>query len=360
MALVLWSLGVTLAFDKRAYEIDAFNARTRLAVTTGELDIRSFDAKGLPLSYSARTQKQYISPFYVVHYGLMYSNNLPGRDRKSGPEWVDDESMAYWNLPPKNFETSYFKNCADWIVSHVEYSHGEAHLIYDFDWKYHNYPNGGLTAPWWSGLTDGYAIILLLRAYDEYHDDRYLDIAGQLYKSVLTPIAEGGSLNMKDGQPWIEEYVDPRAKPEKMSFVLNGMIYATYGIDAYEKYMDTQTPEATKLYDSISKNVGLFDQGYWSDYDAIGNAANIKYHRVHVALLADIAKKTGDSRLWEIRERWAFGMNNAGLYWIAHSRVGLSQLQFLLEYLFSLMGPWLFTYVMLRRKAARISRVEAQ
>lgn len=343
--MIVWSLGITAVFDKKGYEIDALNARIRLVVRTGEADIRKFDANGLPLSYSARSREQYISPFYVVHYGLIYSNEIPDRDRRNGPEWLIDNSMRYWNVPPKSGKSEYFKSSADWIVSHIDSTHGCAHLIYDFNWPYHNYPRGGLEAPWWSGLTDGYAIILLLRAHDVYGDDRYLKAAGQLYKSVLTPISDGGSLNILNGQPWIEEYVDPMADPHKMSFVLNGMIYATYGVDAYEKYMAISSPKAHLLYASIAKNISVFDAGHWSEYDAIGNAANIKYHRVHVALLENIAKITKSVTVKNVQARWRRGSQNTGFYWIINSRVGVSQAQFILEYLALALFPWLFVLV---------------
>jgi len=351
---------LTVIFDRYAYQIDAFDARIRLALTAGSTDIRNFDTNGLPISYSASTGRKFISPFYVVHYGLMYSNNLVKRSERVGPEWFEDKSVAYWNLPPKVYKQNYFKNCADWVVSHISKSYGQAHLIYDFDWRYRNYPNGGLKAPWWSGLTDGYAIILLLRAHDVYGDARYLQAASELYSSVLTPIAEGGSLNQFHGHPWIEEYVDPNANPADMSFVLNGMIYATYGVEVYEKYTSVREPQSAKLYQSIDDNLQSYDRGYWSEYDAIGNATNIKYQRVHVALLERISEITGDERIKRIRNRWEFGVENAGFFWILNSHWGYSQWQFILEYLLLILLPLFLAFLLCCRKVKKVVLLEGR
>ena len=65
---------------------------------------------------------------------------------------------------------------------------GLTHLLYDFDWPYAAYPDGKLKAPWWSGLTDAYATTLLLRAWDCFGDQRYLDTAKQLYSSAISPV----------------------------------------------------------------------------------------------------------------------------------------------------------------------------
>ena len=349
VACFAWMSVITLGFDKFAYEVDAFNARTRLALTTGDADVRNFNALGLPVSYSARTRQPYVSPFYVVHYGLVYSDPLAERFTER-PAWQPDPSRMVWNIPPPVSRQEYFKNCADWVVSNLARDHGQAHLLYQFDWPYHAYPNGGLTAPWWSGLTDGYAIILLLRAHDVYGDSKYLDAATKLYHSAIAGIPNGGSRNTFHGKPWIEEYVDPRADPGKLSFVLNGMIYATHGIEAYEKYMSISDPVAPALYDSIASNLGYFDRGKWSDYDAIGNSANLKYERVHVALLAGLPVLGNSAAVTAIRDRWQRGLLNPGWYWLTNSSLGISQEQFIFEYLAALLLP-LSGYFAIRRKA---------
>jgi hypothetical protein len=335
--IALWLIAVTIFFDKFAYQIEAFDAQVRVLLTTGQKDVREFNGDGIPLSYSARNGEEFTSPFYVVHYGVMYSSAFAKRISRKRADWFMDDSIKYWNVPPNSYKDTYFKNSADWVVEHISFRDGHAHLLYNFDWPYRNYPNGGLKAPWWSGLTDGYAIVLLLRANDVYGGSKYMDAATELYKSVLTPIANGGSLGELNGDPWIEEYVDPRADPKKLSFVLNGMIYATYGIDAYERYTNLANPMAPKLYQSIANNLHVFDRGDWSEYDAIGNAANIKYHRVHVALLKRIESETEKRAVAIIRGRWKHGMNNAGYFWLLHGTLGVAKIQFIFEYLFVLL-----------------------
>lgn len=67
-------VAVTAAFNFFAYEINQFNAKLRVLVRTGELGLRAFDDRGMPVSRNARTGEDFVSPFYVVHYGLIYSD----------------------------------------------------------------------------------------------------------------------------------------------------------------------------------------------------------------------------------------------------------------------------------------------
>jgi hypothetical protein len=268
-----------------------------------------------------------MSPFYVVHYGIIYSDTFNSHNERVGYHWRKDPSVELWNVRPSAAKGEFFKNAADWVVDKIETSGGQSHLIYDFNWAYRNYPGGGLVAPWWSGLTDGYAIILLLRAYDVYGDDKYIVAASKLYQSVLAPIKSGGSLSELNGLPWIEEYVAPRENPAEMSKVLNGMVYAYFGIRSFEEHPGGFGHSEMALNNSIRRNFKSFSMSYWSLYDSIGNGANIKYHRIHVALLAGFAKN--DSELVDLLRKWSAGAKFPGLFWVLNSGWSFSKVHFL-------------------------------
>lgn len=350
----LWVLLVFAVYNYYAYEVEAFNAAFRVFIKSGSAEVRSFGENGLAVSNSPKIG-EFISPFYVVHYGLIYSDGLMDR----GEHWRSDPSIAYWNIHPpitsqaKRIE--YFRKSADWLVSNTKKYNGHVHLIYDFDWPYKNYPNGELKAPWWSGLTDAYAIILLLRAHEYFGDDRYFIMAQQLYSSVLTSTDASGSLSELNGCPWIEEYVDPRVNSSNMSFVLNGMVYGTYGLQAFEKY--AQSPPVSKMSNKlllcIRDNIGVFDKGYWSYYDAINSSANIKYHRINYVLASDLQEKYPKIFKREdfdsVVSSWRVGVVNSGLFYILDGPRSLSYYHFLIMLLCTILGPFLLLRMVNKR-----------
>jgi len=353
--LISLFLSVSLAFllfNYNAYLIESFNASVRIFIKTGGWSVREFDQSGLPVSNSPRIGT-FISPFYVVHYGLIYSEGLG----VEGLHWRSDPSIQYWNVHPEEDEDTVriekFKSTAEWLVDNVEYYNGHAHLMYHFDWPYKNYPNSMLKAPWWSGLTDGYAIILLLRAHSYFGDDKYLSYAEKLYRSVLSDTDQGGSLSQLNGCPWIEEYVDPRVNSSDMSFVLNGMVYATYGVEAFERYTDPALPVvASDLYECIDNNIAVFNNNGWSYYDAIGNSANIKYHGVNYAILKDMLRRgvIGSEIAFALSESWGVTLKNSGFYYILLGPKSIAYYHFTLSFFTVLAVLFFFILWLVRLK----------
>jgi hypothetical protein len=212
-------------------------------------------------------------------------------------------------------------------------------LLYRFDWRYPGLHSGKLSAPWWSGLTDAGAMELMLRAYDVYRDPAYLRLADSLYASVTTRVADGGSLIYWDGEPWIEEYVQFGEAEERMPRVFNGMAYAANSVSEYEMFRHVKAPIAPALYRSLAHHISRFDLDGWSTYDAIGNAANPKYHRVNMTLADSLFAKTRLPQFKTYANRWEKSDRNAGLYWIVKSRWGAGQYVFLLAYMLLVISP---------------------
>lgn len=345
-----WFVFVSAMFNIYAYDIQQLNASIRVFIKTGSFEVRSFDENGLPVSKSAKLD-EFVSPFYVVHYGLIYSSGL----MKDSLHWREDPSFQYWNVPPPELTTEQrvnnFKSAADWLVENSSKYKNKTHFLYDFDWPYSNYPSGGLTAPWWSGLTDGYAIVLLLRAYDYFGTESYYTLAQSLYDSVLTPVESGGSLNYLNGCPWIEEYVDPRFSGEQMSFVLNGMVYATYGIESFENHNSeslSNAPMAEELYSCLNENLSLYDIKGWANYDVIDNPANVKYFNIMYSLLIDLNNrdKLNEEVFQSIKSSWEAGYYFQGFMYIYKGPVSFSYFHYLVSYLIfvAMPIPFLFVY----------------
>ncbi|TDB60640.1 D-glucuronyl C5-epimerase family protein [Photorhabdus khanii] len=337
---------VSYTFNQYAYELDEFNSNVRNLVMKGKFTQRDFNSNGFPLSHSPRIPEPFLSPFYVVHYGIIYSSLSLEKDN-TNILWRTDSSIPGWNVPPPKFNKeeliANFKFSADWLLNNIKLFHGENHYLYNFDWPYKGYENNKLSAPWWSGLTDAYAIILLLRAYDYFGDDKYLLTAHLLYKSSLAPANQGGSLTILDNMPWIEEYVDPKASSDKLAFVLNGMIYSTYGIESFENYLNIDKIKrmSENLYKSISSNIFKFDiKNEWSSYDLVGNPANMKYHRIHTLLLKDLIDRNQHFKNKEIinlYNNWNRSVSNIGYYYIKHGPISWAYYHFITMYLLSIL-----------------------
>ncbi len=359
---LFWVLFISIIFNRYAYDINQVNANIRVLVRTGTFSIREFTKEGLPISYSPRIG-EYQSPFYVVHYAIYYSENM--RDDNKGYHWRNDPSLKYWNVPPdiKDIEESKlkFKSCVDWLVDNLQYdNYGNSHFFYNFDWKYNGYPNGGLRAPWWSGLTDAYAIIPLLRAYDLFKDIKYLNAAEELYYSSTTSFKEGGSLTtLSNGDLWIEEYADPRVKNiNNLAFVFNGMVYSTYGIKSYERYVN-KNRYSNQLTRSILRNVSQFNKNGWSNYDLLGTPSNIKYHKIHSALLEDLItnisaiNSSKDIKIGTLKELAGYWDTTSkkfpGLYYIMYGPRGVSYFHFLFIFFLVLSLPHLLYRVVYLR-----------
>ncbi|OXS99393.1 hypothetical protein B7H23_14630 [Notoacmeibacter marinus] len=311
-----------------AYELEQFNSVSRVFLRNGTTSLRSFNTEGLPVSQDPRQQREFISPFYVVHYGLIHSKTCPQFGEASSYHWKNDSTEKYWNAPPKTLSSDIFRISADWVVNNIARDdNGNAHLFYEFDWPYANLNGAPLTAPWWSGLTDAVAILLMLRAHDCLGGDKYLDSARDLYDSVVTPFADGGSLTRLNGLPWVEEYADDHIAENDLSRVLNGMVYAYHGIRALEE-REQVARYAPSFRAAIYKNADLFSKGYWSYYDNIGNASNIKYHAINLALLKD--PRIAEEASMQVEKKWAIGHRFPIVFYLLEGPLSVAKIHFAL------------------------------
>lgn len=330
MFFLAWLLS-TAIFNAFPLEIFSFNAKTRTLITDGRFTRAYFDTNGLPATLNPRVG-EFRSPFYVVHYGLEYSEVCRKEsDASAQYHWQEDPTLEFWPVSGQKLTVEKFRAASEWVVNNIQLDkYGNAHLYYEFDWPYENHPGGILKAPWWSGLTEGHAITLMLRAWDCFKDSKYLDAAEMLYESVTTPVSAGGSLLTLNGHPWIEEYVDPSAPPEELSRVLNGMAYAYFGIKAFEELFGG-IGMGDNLKESLVENISVFGKGCWSYYDAIGSSANLKYHRVNQALLED--PRLYDDAFDEYIKNWRIGRYFTVPFFFLDGPTSIAKYHFLASYL---------------------------
>jgi len=243
----------------------------------------AYDSLGIPLlDYHGKIGLQY-NPIAIAQYGLGNYNLFrhkadPDRRRK-------------------------FFLSADWLCSHLEKNaHGLAVWNHRFDWEYRD----TLKAPWYSGLAQGQGISVLVRAYRESGDARYLEAAQCALASFYRPVDQGGvSFTDDRGELWFEEYI---VLPP--THILNGFIWASWGI--YDYFLATGDTSARELFSraerTLLNNLDCYDLGFWSLYELSGTrlpmVASGFYHRLHVVQLRVMHRLTGEGEFARVADLW--------------------------------------------------------
>jgi heparosan-N-sulfate-glucuronate 5-epimerase len=220
-------------------------------------------------------------------------------------------AIAQWGLGNYNLFRSTrdaereekFWCAAEWLHTHLERNPSGLWVWnHNFDWEYRT----RLIAPWYSGLAQGQGISLLVRAFAESGDSRYLDGAERAFESFLKPVDQGGVVfRDANGDPWFEEYI---VSPP--THILNGFIWAAWGVHDY--FLATKDRRARELFDqaisTIVKNLGKYDLGFWSLYELSGTrlpmVASPFYHHLHIVQLRVMHKLTGNESFRQYAAKW--------------------------------------------------------
>lgn len=241
------------------------------------------DANGIPmLDYRGAIGLQY-NPIAIAQWGLANYNRF---------REISDAARLQRTL-----------KSADWLVANLQQNlHGLWVWNHNFDWEYRE----TLKAPWYSGLAQGQAVSLLLRAHAQTGNHKYEKAAEQAFISLTKPIAQGGVLFEDDeSNLWIEEYlVDPP------SHILNGFMWALLGV--FDFWLARADESARHIFDrglqTLLHNLARFDTGYWSLYEQSGTQmkmlASPFYHRLHIVQLRVMANLSGDRGFAEVADRW--------------------------------------------------------
>ena len=242
-----------------------------------------YDEAGIPmLDYHGHIGLQY-NPIAIAQYGLGNFNRW---------QWEGDEGRR-----------DRFLQAATWMRDNLEpNAAGVPVWKHHFDWEYRTpMPSG-----WYSALSQGQGLSVLVRAHEVTGDESYLEAAHQAFQSFMLEIEDGGVVHTDaDGVFWFEEtVVDPP------THILNGYLWAAWGI--YDYHLHTGRDEALRVWqqavETLSTELDRFDVGYWSLYDEAGtwlpNAASHFYHALHVVQLRVMHRLTGMDVFSEVADRW--------------------------------------------------------
>jgi hypothetical protein len=171
-----------------------------------------------------------------------------------------------------------------------------------FNWEYRD----TLHSPWYSALAQGQGISVLVRAYQESQDSRYLEASELALASFFTSVAEGGVAFTDDaGDLWFEEYI---VFPP--THILNGFLWAVWGI--YDYYLATRDGSGQDLFartvQTLLRNLDRYDLGFWSLYEQSGTrlpmVASPFYHQLHIVQLRVMHRLTGEEKFSQVADRW--------------------------------------------------------
>jgi heparosan-N-sulfate-glucuronate 5-epimerase len=242
-----------------------------------------YDAAGIPmLDYRGAIGLQY-NPIAIAQWGLANCNIFCD---------TNNESRGQKTL-----------KAAHWLAANLEQNpHGLWVWNHHFDWDYRD----TLKTPWYSGLAQGQGVSLLLRAFAQTHDEKYMQAAGRAFIALTKAIVQGGVLfEDEEKNLWIEEYlVDPP------THILNGFVWALWGV--FDFWLARADSTARQIFDrgvqTLLHNLARFDTGYWSLYEQSGTRlkmlASPFYHRLHIVQLRVMATLTGDCHFTEFADRW--------------------------------------------------------
>ena len=237
-----------------------------------------FDSNGLPrCGYDAEA---YYHVIYIIQYGLIQYDLFLNTNH------IEHEKK--------------FIQCADWIFENAKPFHADAVC-----WPSVK-PNKkyNLNEGWISGMYQGQAISLLLRAFERTNHQKYFELSEKAFSFFKYNIQEGGCMTTDvNGDLWLEEFPS-----EKTSYVLNGFIYAMFGV--YDFWRVTKSTDAKNLFDAciltLKHNLKLYDCWYWSLYDKLKKELISPYYmiNIHVNLLRILYLLTNEKLFDNYASKW--------------------------------------------------------
>lgn len=189
----------------------------------------------------------------------------------------------------KEFVSQFFR-CVEWAVENQEN-----------DGSWNNFGFIQPEAPY-SSMCQGEGASLLIRAYKETGDRKYLEIAKKAIDFMLISIENGGTTKYVNNEIIFYEYTN---KP----CVLNGWIFSIFGL--YDLCVVYKSDYYTKMLKisllSLKNHLKNFDCGYWSYYDEGGLITSPFYHDLHIAQLQALSMIDSEEDVYEqMRNRFIY------------------------------------------------------
>lgn len=158
-----------------------------------------------------------------------------------------------------------------------------------------------------SAMAQSQGVSILIRAYIQSNQRKYLKKATLALKFMLKDTKNGGTCLYKNNEIIFQEYVSQ----DNLS-VLNGWIFSVFGL--YDYVIFTQSKEYENLLNttikSLVNNLKKYDRGYWSNYDQKGTISSPAYHDIHIMQLELLYDLFKEQTFQEYSIKWKKYQNN--------------------------------------------------
>lgn len=336
------AVGAALRAHERTGGSASTNERTTLARRVGvkRRDLSEFLHGSIGAFFGRGTHfrdqppGRHVEPHAIGGYHCDFAHKVAPEERGPG-SWIDDVlagrpfespmmvaqgALGFWerHLDGEPEAAACFLSMADWLVARaVPRGDGVAWL--------HDYPTEKylLQPGWISGMTQGEAISVLLRAHVLTGEQRYLTTARQAFEPFRVDVRDGGVVRELDGSLVIEEY--PTETP---TAVLNGWIFGLLGLHELALVLpDDEAVAATlaRCRDGLLTLLPRYDAGWWSRYSLRDHGrpdlAKPFYQRLAVVLLDALDRIEPDPRLQRTARRWEAQITPAAMARIAADKI---------------------------------------
>jgi hypothetical protein len=174
-------------------------------------------------------------------------------------------------------------------------------------WAYEqSLPVFDLKAPWFSGIVQGFALSLLVRAHRLEPTGPWAELAAQTWRSFRVPVERGGFCREIDGGAIYEEYPGPQ-----LDCVFNGMCHALIGLweASHSGLVNEAEVDFCRGVKGLRGYLSQFDYKGWSLYSlnrTLGRPylASPYYLRANGLLSQVVGLMSGEPVFCIYGERW--------------------------------------------------------
>ena len=227
--------------------------------------------------------------------GLLHDDRLPvltiGGESVEMPVSIFQYGLGSYDLYLQTREDTYlkkFNQAVNWCLIHQD-KEGRWN---NFFYIYPDHPYGA--------MAQGEGASLLIRAFIQTGEDKYLHAAKRAIDFMLKPIEEGGTTEYSGGHVVFLEYTH-------CPVVMNGGVFAWWGVYDFVA-VTNDTGKYKKILDQSCTDIVLslprFRNSFWSKYDLAGKIASPFYHNLHIAQMQAMFILTGNEVFHEYALKW--------------------------------------------------------
>ena len=236
-----------------------------------------FDENGVPL-VGWGTKANY-SAVNIAQYGFIIHQF-----------WLENNREDYYDV---------LKGCLEILITLESIEENGIFFRENHDSDRYNLPKN-----WVSAMAQGECLSFYLRMYQCMNDAALLEKCHLIFKAMMVPVSENGvKASDENGFHWLEEYPSTPS-----SYVLNGFIYALFGIQDYFRVTSSEVAkkELVIYFKTLDHNIKKFDAGFWSYYD-LQYKELVKFYyqkNVHAPQMQAMYRLTGNQTYNQLHKKW--------------------------------------------------------